>query len=342
MKAAVFSASDGKLEVTTVPDPQPGPGEVILAVARCGVCGSDLHILDGNGPVLAGERIGGQREEGVILGHEYAGTVVAIGAEVRGVALGDQLVPMAMSGCGACAACRAGRPMFCRSVRPMMGGFAEYAAVRPQFCAILPPSIPLADGALVEPMACGLHAVHRADVGPGSRVLVLGAGAIALAVAFWAKRAGAQVVVSSRSRASAEVAADLGGDHFLLSGDLAATLPDVMAEPDIIFECTGAGGMFDRAVQLIRPEGCVVMAGMCCTPDSVSHAPAVVKEIQVRYAVAYRMEEYLTVISALEQWGPRFSACISRAIALEELPAAIDALRAGKIKSKVMVDPGAA
>jgi (R,R)-butanediol dehydrogenase/meso-butanediol dehydrogenase/diacetyl reductase len=191
MRVAVFNGAGRPITIERVPDPRPARDEVLVRVGRCGVCGSDLALTSGSPFDYA---------LGCRLGHEYAGEVVELGAAVAGFRPGDRVACLPQAGCGACEACRAGRPIMCAQVRFVSGGFGDYVAVPAANAVRLPQGLSLADGALVEPMACGLRALRLAGLRAGERVLALGAGSMAIAIVYWARRLGAgRIVAASRS-----------------------------------------------------------------------------------------------------------------------------------------------
>ncbi len=180
MRAAVMQGIRQPLSCTSVPDPKPAEGELVVKVARCGICGSDLHIAED--PAFG-------KGAGYILGHEFAGEVAAVGRGTQGVAVGDLVSVIPLQSCGHCPACVAGEVAWCGQFGLQGGGYAEYAVTRPNQCIKLPQALSLADGAIIEPLAVALHGIHMSGLKFGEKVLILGAGPIGLAVAFWARRA---------------------------------------------------------------------------------------------------------------------------------------------------------
>ncbi|HMQ20483.1 MAG TPA: alcohol dehydrogenase catalytic domain-containing protein, partial [Sphingopyxis sp.] len=142
MKAALFKAVGEPLAIEDLPDPEPRDGEVVIRVARCGVCGTDLHSTSGHGYTLP---------TGAQLGHEYAGEVVAVGRGVERLKRGDRIAALPVVGCGDCDACRTGIDVLCSRWTGYGGGLADYARVRERRATILPQTLSLADGPLVEP-----------------------------------------------------------------------------------------------------------------------------------------------------------------------------------------------
>ncbi len=193
MKAAVVTAP-GILEVTEVPDPSPAEDEVAVAVELCGICGTDLHVLDGDYPAV---------RYPVVPGHEFSGTVVGIGRRVRGLGVGDYVAVDPMVFCGGCVQCRRGATNLCLYGGGLGttsdGALAELVAVKASQCERVPAAIPAAWAPLIEPLSCVVHAMDR--IGPvlGERVLVVGAGAAGLLLIGTLAAAGAVVDVLERN-----------------------------------------------------------------------------------------------------------------------------------------------
>ena len=262
MKAAVFRKLGKPLAIETQPDPTPGTGEVVIKVGRCGICGSDLHVT-GNPHHLA--------PSGKILGHEWAGEVMDVGRNVSRVKKGDRVCVLPLSSCGACANCLAGEPAWCASRNIDGGGYGEYAKTHERQCFVMPKSLSLEDGALVEPMAVGLHGVAISGMTPGARVLVIGAGPIGLATIFWARRMGAgTIAVTASSRRREALAKDMGADIFLdPAADIAQAATDALGgAPDIVFEAVGAPGLIEKSVGAVRRRGTVVVSACVGIPTA--------------------------------------------------------------------------
>ena len=160
MKAALFDKVGTPSRIALMADPTPAPDEVVLRIEACGICGSDLHITED--PVTFG--IG----QGAVLGHEFAGEVMALGRDVTTLRQGDLVAVAPKWGCGSCDSCRAGDPAWCPQMRLFGGGYAEFTAVAARQCRVLPPDLPLAEGALAEPVAVGMHCVIRSGMLPGA------------------------------------------------------------------------------------------------------------------------------------------------------------------------------
>ena len=174
MLAAVYEG-DQSVAVRTVPVPDPGPGQVLIEVSHCGICGSDLHFVVE----------GWAARPGSVHGHEYSGVVAAIGPDVHGWAVGDRVVGGPGRGCGACRLCTDGLPHLCLNrdrpgEAPYQGAFATYKVLDAGTLFRIPDGLDLRAAALSEPVAVALRGVHRSHARPGDRVLVTGAGPIGL------------------------------------------------------------------------------------------------------------------------------------------------------------------
>jgi len=336
MKAAIFDALGQPLRVGEVETPEAGPGQVLLKVCRCGICGSDLHMTEDPTFGLQG---------GEVIGHEFSGEVIDVGAGVTHLKPGDHVSAAPLRGCGTCAACRRGEPAWCEKFELIGGGYAEYAALDELQCRKLPWGISAADGALAEPLGVALHGIMRARMTPGASVLVVGAGAIGLAVAFWARRMGAaHVVVADIHEHQRDRAMDLGATGFVLSGpEMAARVAEHCgaAAPEIVFECVGKPGLIDHCVDLVAPRGKVVVLGLCTAPDHMNSFRAISKEVEIVMSVFFTMPEFEMAIRALDGGTYAPQNLISDNVPLLNMPDAFEALRQRTTQCKVLVDPGA-
>lgn len=337
MKVAIFDGVGIPLRVTDIQAPEPAADEVLLHVAACGICGSDLHITED--PVTFG--VG----QGVVLGHEFAGEVVSVGAGVSDLKVGDRVAVAPMRGCGHCDTCLRGEPAWCSEMHLIGGGYAEFTAVAARQCRRLPDDLPTEEGALAEPLSVALHAANRGGVKPGDKVLILGAGPIGLLVAFWARRLGASaVIVADLTRHQEERAAAVGATGFAISGSgLDAEVQRLTGgRPDIVFECVGKKGLIDFACRLVRVHGTVVAVGLCVGGDAWDPFAAIHKEIEVRFAVFFNMAEFATALDALGRGRFRPQALITERIDFASVPPTFEALRRRTTQCKVLINTAAA
>ena len=222
------------------------------------------------------------------------------------------------------------------------GGYAEYAALAGHQLRKLPVDISLADGALAEPLAVALHGVMRSSMKPGDRVLVVGAGAIGLAVVYWAQRMGASAVIAADLHDfQRDRAADLGATGFVTStSDMPARVAEACGgAPDIVFECVGKKGLIDFACQLVRVQGKVVGVGLCVGGDEWDPFAALSKELTIVMSAFFNMREFETAIDVLATEGQfRPQALITDRIDLGSLPGTFEALRNRTTQCKVLIE----
>jgi 2-desacetyl-2-hydroxyethyl bacteriochlorophyllide A dehydrogenase len=326
MRAAVLTESHS-FDVMNVPEPTPATGELLLRVRACGICGTDLKAYT-------------RLSVGSILGHEFCGEITAIGPDVDGSWHEGQLVAaMPLSSCGQCRWCLEGEPTHCARVDMFglggrSGAFAEYIRVSAATAVLLEESIGHL-GALVEPLAVGLHAVMAGALRPGDRVLVIGGGNVGGAVSTWARRLGsADVVVSDPSVSRRDAAGRFG----------ATDVHDPAEGPppsgfDVVFECVGASGTVQAAIDAATVHGRVVIAGVCVEPDRIVPVTAVMKEVQLRFAVCYRPNEFRTAAALIGAGEIDASAFVTSVVGLDGVNAAFEKLLSSTTERKVLVTP---
>lgn len=333
MRAAVFKGPGIPLAIETLPDPEPGAGEAVIKVQRCGVCGTDLHMTSGHG---------GDAPLNSVLGHEYCGEVVALGSGVDNLKLGQFVTAMPATGCGHCAACISGFPLGCAQIQGMVGGFGEYMRIAAPAAVVLPEALGPVDGALIEPLAVGLGGIRISGMQRGAKVAILGAGSIGLAATYWARKMGAgKIVALSRSERRADLAGEMGSDGFVALGeDEGARLNAALGgAADIVFECAGAPGMTQKAIELAGTGGTVVSLGFCREPDPIIPALATWKQLTLKFSMAYNLGDFEHAADTLDAGHVEPRAMVSRTVGLDAFPALLEELRAGANETKVHVDP---
>ncbi len=333
MKAAIYAGGGGPVTIEDAPDPEPGPGEVLIKVHRCGICGTDLSMTKGEmwdyGP--------GQ------FGHEYVGEIIALGRGVEGLRIGEKIAVNPSGACGICAGCTGGgNHVLCNNSPNAMRGFAELASVPASLAVKLPDTLSMADGALVEPLAVSLYGVRQSRIQPGDTVLVLGGGTVALYTIYWARRMGAgKIVAASRSDRRKDLCLAMGADRFVSFGDneVGEVIEALGGTPDIVYECVGVEGMLGKAIMHAKSYGRVVSLGFCTHPDRVMPAMASYKCVTVQFLVGYRMEEFHYIADQFDKGHVDPKAIVTNTVTLSELPEMMARLRGSNNETKVHVLP---
>jgi (R,R)-butanediol dehydrogenase/meso-butanediol dehydrogenase/diacetyl reductase len=332
---AVVVTGPRRLAVEQVPDPTPEPGQVVLRVSACGICGSDLHVHQA-----------GFLPAGAIMGHEFSGEVVAGAGALRS---GERVCALPVLSCGRCERCESGLGAYCKTQRALgfgqvPGAYAEYVAVAAHEVVRLPSGVDDEQAALVEPLAVGLHAALVGRVQPRETCLVIGAGPIGLAITLWARQLGAgAVIVSERAPGRRALAERLGATHVVdpereeLTEVLARVAPD---GADLVFEAVGAPGLIQQCIERVRFRGRVVVAGVCIPPDTLQPGLAVLKEAAVHFVLAYERRDFERTIELLEHGRLEPAAMVTDRIGLDAVPAAFAALERPSSQCKVLVLPG--
>jgi (R,R)-butanediol dehydrogenase/meso-butanediol dehydrogenase/diacetyl reductase len=326
MRAAVLRG--GKFVTEQVPDPVAGPGELVLRIEASGICGSDLKMLDG-------------APDGVVLGHEFVGEIVALGEGVTGWSAGEYVAALPAIGCGTCGACVAGDVARCATAEllgvggPSDGAFAEFIRVSAREAARVAEHVARDQGALVEPLAVGLHAVNRGGIRPGDRVLVIGAGPVGLACLTWLRSmplADLAAVDPQQSRRNA-------AEEFGATATYASTSDVPRNAFDVVIECVGKVGLLDEALGALANYGRIVMAGVSYATEPFMPLVGLMKEADVRWASFYTRGEYAATARLLSAGELRTDGLITGRIGFDDLDATFAELRGATHHRKVIVVP---
>lgn len=340
MRAAVFKEMGKPLAIEAIADLEPGPSQLILKVKNCGICGSDLHMTEPTSimPLPTGS----------VMGHEFAGEVIEVGSAVKHLwKPGDRLAGFPYMCCGEFSPCAnfGGRGVCGKGIGVGLGqshgAYAEYVKIGGWSGHRLPDSVSFREGALVEPLAVGLHAVDMAKMPRGATVLVIGAGPVGLAVMLWANFLGARhVIVSERAEVRRAAAAKFGAtDSIDPNQPLTPQVEKIAGQgPDIIFECVGAPGLINSAM-MDAPRGSrIVIAGVCQQPDTIMPLMGIMKELELQFVLGYRPADFDYVIDMIASDRIDVSHMITDIVDLNGLPAAFEALRKPTHQCKVMLE----
>ena len=266
MRAAVFHGRN-QLRCEEVTRPDPKAGEVLIKVSRCGICGTDSHIFRGNFPAP---------NLPLIIGHEFAGTVAAVGAGVKSVKPGDKATADINIACGTCWFCRHHQKLFCAEVRQLgvhdAGGMADYVVAPAANVYKLPNAMTFEHAAFVEPLACAIHGQERIGVGVGETVLIIGAGPMGLAHAALSRLRGAsRVIISEPSETRRARAHAIGSDIEI--DPLAENATERLLQAtegrgaDVVIEAVGRPATYKQAIELVRRGGRILAYG-AAPPDA--------------------------------------------------------------------------
>ncbi len=340
MKAAVFYGPKD-IRVEWVEEPTLGPGDILVKVKACGICGSDIHLYKSGPNTL--------NPQAHIMGHEFSGEVVEVGSRVEGIRAGQRVVIGGFEACGECRWCRSGVSYRC-SNKALVGyeadgAFAEYVRVPNAEIGIT--VFPLSDalswdvGATVEPVSVGLFSVKRADPRPEDTVVVLGMGMIGLsAVQALQAREVSNVIVSEISTKRRQAAQAFGITAAIdpKSADPAVAVEEITSGEmaDIVIECTGNPSVFRQALDMVRGGGKVMQVGVFQQPMELDMNLLLRRNITLRGCLG---GSFTTALELLESGKIRTEHLITHRFPLEEAPAAFEAQLDTEESVKVIIKP---
>lgn len=350
MRALRFHAArDLRIEDLAEPT-APGAGEVVIRVVTCGICGTDLHEYT-SGPIVTPVEphplTGAQNPQ--ILGHEFAGDVVAVGQGVTRVAEGDHVAVMPLAYCGQCAYCRRGfqhlcSTMGCVGLSHAWGGMAELATVEEYQVVRLPDGVTHRQGALIEPTAVAAYGVERAGVKPGDRVLVTGAGPIGALAALCARAAGASHVYVSEPNAARRARAEALGVATVLD-PTSAKVPALLREEteglgvDVAIECSGHPKGFTAAIQSLRRRGTLAQTGLFVGEASLDPMLWSLNDLTIVGTWCYWVYDFDRIAAQIGAGDLPVERVVTSNVTLDDAPDAFARLASGSADEiKVLVD----
>jgi len=350
MRALRFHAArDLRIEDLAEPT-APGAGEVLIRVVTCGICGTDLHEYT-SGPIVTPVEphplTGAQNPQ--ILGHEFAGDVVAVGQGVTRVVEGDRVAVMPLAYCGQCAYCRRGyqhlcATMGCVGLSHAWGGMAELATVAEYQVVRLPDGVSYQQGALIEPTAVAAYGVERAGVKPGDRVLVTGAGPIGALAALCTRAAGASHVYVSEPNAARRARAEALGVATVLD-PTSDEVPALLREEteglgvDVAIECSGHPNGFTTAVQSLRRRGTLAQTGLFVGEASLDPMLWSLNDLTIVGTWCYWVYDFDRIAAQIGAGDLPVERVVTGNVGLDDAPDAFARLASGTADEiKVLVD----
>lgn len=299
MKALVYEGP-WTMPVRDIPEPEPKEGEVKIRVKICGICGSDIHGFTG---------ASGRKIPPMIMGHEFSGTVVSVGAGVKRVTPGARVSVLPYSACGECELCKAGFPNICPNrqnlgVLDVDGAFTQYICVDEKLCYILPESVSFEAGAILEPMAVAHHAVQAAKPLEGKTVLLVGAGTIGqLILKLLVLEKPAAVVVSDISESNLALAEKNGATVILNTNKQDAgkvlAAAGLASGVDVAIEAVGATPTVQQTVDFVKNRGRIVWVGNADKMVTVNMQSIVTRELHLRGSYAFTDEDFRACLDLL-------------------------------------------
>lgn len=321
MRALVVSRP-GRWSVEDVPIPKPGPGELLVATKSVGICGSDLHILAGEFPPTPYP---------ITPGHEFAGVVADVGDDVRSVAVGERVAVDPSLFCGSCRFCLAGRGNLCSSWGAIgdtvAGAFAEYVIVPKSNAYVMSDSMDFSTGALVEPMSCVVHGLHRLSLRVGSDLLIVGAGTIGLSLLQVARRAGAaRVDVVDTDSSRRKRATEFGANN------AAESIDEIVGTRgygyEYVIEATGVPAAAQSALSALDRGGTFMIFGVAPDEGRISISPFQIynEETTILGTMAV-LNSFEPAMRLLEAGVVNSAAMVTHTFALEDFDSALHTMR---------------
>ena len=328
-----------RFELVEMPDPVPRPGTAVVDIHLCGICGTDVHGFLGHDPYNP-----------AICGHEWVGTVAALGSGVTGsLREGDRVIAAVATACGQCANCRAGRTAHCTTaflgmvgrdpLAPPLGGFARSVAI--DASRLIPAAGALSDeqAAMIEPTTVALHALQRTPPPLGATVVVQGCGPIGLLTAQLARARGAgEIIAVDPNAGRRDLAVSLGADGALTPEEAAERFQRSAA--DLVFECAGVPATVQTAVNFARQGGTINLVGLASGQATIDPGSWLRKEITLVASLGYLHHEFPLAMDLISASSVRVEPLHDMTVTLAELPSTMAALGDNPSHAvKVLVDP---
>jgi 2-desacetyl-2-hydroxyethyl bacteriochlorophyllide A dehydrogenase len=337
MRAVIIDAP-GIIRVDNVPDPTLRPDEVLVRVGACGICGTDLHIIDGDSPLA---------RYPIIPGHEFAGEVVALGSEVaqryekENITVGSRIAVEPNLYCGYCDSCRTGHENLCLNYAALgvttNGAVAQYVAVPVANAYALPDNMSFREGALIEPVSCAVHGMHILNPRSGDTFLIVGAGTMGLLLLQLAVRGGASRVAMVDVNAQRLALAEQLGPTRTYS-DIKQALKDEPLGFNCVIDATGVAPVIENAFMAVKRGGKLLIFGVASNEARISLSPFRIYNDEITIigsmAVLFSFQAALDLISS---GVINTEAMLTKALPLQDFLEALDMVRYGKgVKTQIL------
>lgn len=325
MKAAVLHQNSKSLVIEDIPTPLPGKGEVLVRIAACGVCHTDLHYLD--------HGVSTFKKPPVVLGHEASGVVESGGEKFKP---GDRVLLPPVFACGECGFCKSGRENICKNMimlgNSIDGAFAQYVKVPEKDVLLLPNEIPLEEGCIIaDAISTPYHAViNRAKVQPTDKVIVFGCGGVGINVVQIAAMFGAEVTACDIDEKKLHIAKELGAAHVVKPDE-------VSGKYDIAFEVIGKPETIEAAFKTLGKAGRLCMVGYTNKNISINPAKIMFFEQEIIGSIGCRVSDYPEIFRLVIDGKINLSKLIANKYPLESINKALDELRESKVLRNIIV-----
>jgi 2-desacetyl-2-hydroxyethyl bacteriochlorophyllide A dehydrogenase len=336
MKAAYYHGNRSvRLGESTIE--KPGPGQVRIHVAYCGICGTDLHIFQGH--------MDGRVTIPQVVGHEMSGEIAQVGPQVTEWQIGDRVVVRPLDPCGTCPACRAGHSHICYNLKFLgidtPGAFQGSWTVPAHTLHRLPDAVPLDVAALIEPLAVACHDVRRGQILPGEQIVIIGGGPIGMLIALVARHQGAQVLVSEINPYRVQLAQQLG---FETTNPAQSDLVGVVekwtdgAGADVVFEVSGSAAGAKAMTELVRTRGRIVVVAIFAQPPPVDLFRIFWRELNIIGTRVYEPQDFEQAIQLAAKGALPLEQIVSARRPLSELQITFEDIESSTELMKVLVD----
>jgi 6-hydroxycyclohex-1-ene-1-carbonyl-CoA dehydrogenase len=339
MKAAVFHGAEGGLKVEEIPVPQVGPDQILVKVAACGACHTDLHYIEHGVPTF--------KKPPLVLGHEASGIVEEVGVDVGNFKTGQRVLIPAVLTCGHCRFCRMGRENICSNMKMLGnhfdGAYAEYVAVPAKDVLDLPQSIPIEDASIIaDALSTPYHAVkNRARVQPGDTVAVFGCGGVGINAVQVAATVGAYVIAVDINERKLQWATELGAARTINASKVDRVSKEIKkltgGGADIAMEVIGDPRVIEEAFESVRIGGRLCIVGYTHEPISIVGGKIMFKEIEVIGSLGCPPGEYVPLIRMVELGRINVTRLVTHRFDLDQIQGAFDVMKQGESLRSIVI-----